>query len=462
MGLVNGIVNTVKRFFFPQAVAEREFGASPAVSLTMEQHIGLWYAMMVNTPPWQNCDVKAVGLPAAICREVARPTLVEFTANITGSKRADYLNENFQTAKENFNRALELGLALGGVALKPYIYGDNMLVDVTGAAGFQPTKFDPSGRCIGGVFKDKPVKVNGTYYVRLESHELNGTTYTIKNRAYYSDSAGSVGADAQLTTIPEWADIEPEVAIENVDGPLFAYFKPPIANTADSNSMCGMSIYGDAATVELIKQADEQWERLRWEYKSSERKVLMDGTSSTADMFNKRLFEIGPFSPNGDFFQHIEPQIRDDAIYRGFQNTLRRVEFNIGLSYGDISDPQTIEKTATEIRSSKQRKYVLVSSIQAALAHTFDSLIYAMDVYASLYGLAPAGDYEATYDWGDSILDDQETKDKEFSRDLQLTSAGVMNPWELRAKYFNEDEDTAKAALPTAQDMVTEQQQEVE
>lgn len=462
MGLVNGIVNTVKRFFFPQAVAEREFGASPAVSLTMEQHIGLWYAMMVNTPPWQNCDVKAVGLPAAICREVARPTLVEFTANITGSKRADYLNENFQTAKENFNRALELGLALGGVALKPYIYGDNMLVDVTGAAGFQPTKFDPSGRCIGGVFKDKPVKVNGTYYVRLESHELNGTTYTIKNKAYYSDSAGSVGADAQLTTIPEWADIEPEVAIENVDGPLFAYFKPPIANTADSNSMCGMSIYGDAATVELIKQADEQWERLRWEYKSSERKVLMDGTSSTADMFNKRLFEIGPFSPNGDFFQHIEPQIRDDAIYRGFQNTLRRVEFNIGLSYGDISDPQTIEKTATEIRSSKQRKYVLVSSIQAALAHTFDSLIYAMDVYASLYGLAPAGDYEATYDWGDSILDDQETKDKEFSRDLQLTSAGVMNPWELRAKYFNEDEDTAKAALPTAQDMITEQQQEVE
>lgn len=462
MGLVNGIVNTVKRFFFPQAVAEREFGAFPAVSLTMEQHIGLWYAMMVNTPPWQNCDVKAVGLPAAICREVARPTLVEFTANITGSKRADYLNENFQTAKENFNRALELGLALGGVALKPYIYGDKMLVDVTGAAGFQPTKFDPSGHCIGGVFKDKPVKVNGTYYVRLESHELNGTTYTIKNKAYYSDSAGSVGADAQLTTIPEWADIEPEVAIENVDGPLFAYFKPPIANTADSNSMCGMSIYGDAATVELIKQADEQWERLRWEYKSSERKVLMDGTSSTADMFNKRLFEIGPFSPNGDFFQHIEPQIRDDAIYRGFQNTLRRVEFNIGLSYGDISDPQTIEKTATEIRSSKQRKYVLVSSIQAALAHTFDSLIYAMDVYASLYGLAPAGDYEATYDWGDSILDDQETKDKEFSRDLQLTSAGVMNPWELRAKYFNEDEDTAKAALPTAQDMVTEQQQEVE
>lgn len=462
MSFWGNFVNTVRRALFPQAVSEREFGVSPAVSLTMEQHISLWYAMLVNTPPWQDCNVKAVGLPAAICREVTRPTMVEFAANITGSQRADYLNDSFQLAKENFGKALELGLALGGVALKPYIYGDKLLVDMTGAAGFQPTKFDPTGRCIGGVFRDKPVKVNGKYYVRLESHDLTDTTYTIKNKVYYSDSIGSVGAPAPLNVVPEWSDIQEEVTIQNMDGPLFAYFKPPIANTADTNSLCGMSVYGDAATVELIKQADEQWERLRWEFKSSERKVLMDGSSSTADMFNKRLFEVGPFSPNGDFFQHIEPQIRDDAIYRGFQNILRRVEFNIGLSYGDISDPQTVEKTATEIRSSKQRKYVLISSIQTALEHTFDTLIYAMDAYATLYDLAAAGDYEVTYDWGDSILDDQETKDKEFARDLQLLNAGIMNDWEFRAKYFNEDEETAKATLPKMQDVVGGKQQEVE
>lgn len=445
--------NTVRRALFPQAAAEREFGVSPAVSMTMEKYIALWYAMMVNTPPWQDCNVKAVGLPAAICREVVRPTLVEFTANITGSKRADYLNDGFQLAKENFGRALELGLALGGVALKPYIYGDKLLVDMTGAAGFQPTKFDPTGRCVGGVFRDKPVKVNGKYYVRLESHDLTGTTYTIKNKAYYSDSTGSVGAAAPLDVVPEWADIQEEVTIQNMDGPLFAYFKPPIANTADTNSLCGMSIYGDAATVELIKQADEQWERLRWEFKSGERKVLMDGTSSTADMFDKRLFEVGAFTVDGDFYQFLNPELRNDAVYKGFQDVLRRIEFNVGLSYGDISDPQTVEKTATEIRSSKQRKYVLISSIQTALEHTFDALIYAMNTYATLYGLAADGEYEVTYDWGDSILDDQETKDKEFARDLQLLSAGIVNDWELRAKYMNEDEETAKAALPKMQDM---------
>lgn len=462
MSFLGNFVNTVRRALFPQAVAEREFGTSPAVSMTMEQQIALWYAMLVNTPPWQDCNVKAVGLPAAICREVTRPTLVEFTANITGSQRADYLNDGFQLAKENFSKALELGLALGGVALKPYIYGDKLLVDMTGAAGFQPTKFDPAGRCVGGVFRDKPVKVNGKYYVRLESHNLIDTTYTIKNKAYYSDSTGSVGAPAPLVVVPEWADIQEEVTIQNMDGPLFAYFKPPIANTADTNSLCGMSIYGDAATVELIKQADEQWERLRWEYKSGERKVLMDGNTSTANMFDKRLFEIGAFTADGDFYQFLNPELRNDAVYKGFQDVIRRIEFNVGLSYGDISDPQTVEKTATEIRSGKQRKYVLISSIQTALEHTFDALIYAMDVYATLYGLAADGEYEVAYDWGDSILDDQETKDNEFARDLQLLNAGIMNDWEFRAKYFNEDEATAKAALPKMQDMTTEKETEVE
>lgn len=462
MSFWGNFMNTVRRALFPQAAAEREFGVSPAVSMTMEKYIALWYAMMVNTPPWQDCNVKAVGLPAAICREVARPTLVEFTANITGSKRADYLNDGFQLAKENFSKALELGLALGGVALKPYIYGDKLLVDMTGAAGFQPTKFDPTGRCIGGVFRDKPVKVNGKYYVRLESHDLTDATYTIKNKAYYSDSTGSVGAAAPLDVVPEWADIQEEVTIQNMEGPLFAYFKPPIANTADTNSLCGMSIYGDAATVELIKQADEQWERLRWEFKSGERKVLMDGNTSTADMFDKRLFEIGAFTADGNFYQFLNPELRNDAVYKGFQDVLRRIEFNVGLSYGDISDPQTVEKTATEIRSSKQRKYVLISSIQTALEHTFNALIYAMDAYATLYNLSVAGDYEVAFDWGDSILDDQETKDKEFARDLQLLSAGIVNDWELRAKYMNEDEETAKAALPKVQDVVTETQDVIE
>lgn len=462
MNMLASLFGRFRRFIFPQAVAQREFGAPSAVSGTMEQNIGLWYSMYVNSPPWQTDDVRALGLPSAICREVSRPTLAEFTANISGSQRADYLSERFNVAAEGFARAVELGLALGGVAFKPYIYGDSLLVDVTGASGFSPSKFDPSGRCIAGVFKSKPAKAGGKYFIRMEYHDFEGSACTIRNKAFQSNADGDAGAEVPLATVPEWAELPPEVRIENVTAPLFAYFRPPTYNSVDAGSDCGMSIYGDLATVSLIKQADEQWEKLRWEFLSADRKVIMDGTSSTADMFNNRLYEVGAFTPEGDLFQFIEPKIRDDAIYRGFQDILRRIEFNVGLAYGDISDPQAVEKTATEIRNSKQRKYVLISAIQKALGHTFDALVYAMDVYATLYGLAPAGEYEVTYDWGDSILDDQESKEKDFARDMQLLSAAILNDWEVRAKWKGEDEATAKANLPKAQDMTDEEEQEVE
>lgn len=56
----------------------------------------------------------------------------------------------------------------------------------------------------------------------------------------------------------------------------------------------------------------------------------------------------------------------------------------------------------------------------------------------------------------------EKDKQTDFQRDMQLLSAGIVNDWEVRMRWMNEDEATAKDALPKAQDMVTEQQQEVE
>ena len=41
-------------------------------------------------------------------------------------------------------------------------------------------------------------------------------------------------------------------------------------------------------------------------------------------------------------------------------------------------------------------------------------------------------------------------------------NAGIMNDWEFRAKWMNEDPETAKKSLPKMEDMVTEKQEEVE
>jgi A118 family predicted phage portal protein len=451
--ILTGLFGRLKNFIFPSAAAQRAFQVTPVASQTMQQNINLWYAMYIDQPPWATKEIIPMGIPGAICRELSRTTLSEFSATISGSARANFLNDSFQAASERFLHQLEIGLATGSIAFKPYLYGDRLMVDATSASSFEPTKFDAAGVCVAGVFREK-TKLDGRYYVRLEGHDLSGTTYTIRNKAYKSDESGSVGDEVPLATVPDWADISEEVTIQNLTGPLFAYFKVPKSNNIDTDNPVGVSIYGGAA-VDLIRRADEQWDLIRWEYKSGQRKIFMDATETTAKQFDKRLFECGMFGTTGDFFETFDPSFRDEPLYRGLQTILKQIEFQTGLSYGTISDPQSVEKTATEIKNSKQRMYVTVDSVQKALQHTFDGLIYAMDVYATLYNLAPDGAYEATYSWGDSVLDDADAKEKERANDRQDMASGVMNAWEYRAKWYGETEEEAKAALPGMEDLVS-------
>lgn len=56
-----------------------------------------------------------------------------------------------------------------------------------------------------------------------------------------------------------------------------------------------------------------------------------------------------------------------------------------------------------------------------------------MDVWATVARLAPAGIYETSYTWDDSIITDT---DKEFAQRLQLCSAGALRSELLIAWYF--------------------------
>ncbi len=73
-----------------------------------------------------------------------------------------------------------------------------------------------------------------------------------------------------------------------------------------------------------------------------------------------------------------------------------------------------MDKTATEIMASKQRSYSTVKSIQHALQVALDDLLYAMNAYADLYQLAPAGSYTAVYNWDDSIVNDPSERKQLF------------------------------------------------
>ena len=68
-------------------------------------------------------------------------------------------------------------------------------------------------------------------------------------------------------------------------------------------------------------------------------------------------------------------------------------------------------------------------------------------------------DVEISVDFDDSIIENEQ---ENFSRDMQLLNAGIMNDWEFRMKWMNEDEVTAKKMLPKMEDMTDEKEEEIE
>lgn len=469
MGIIDWALNKFgygkrNREAAPAQTIEKEFGVRPAASQRMEDNINLWWAMYTNHPPWETECVRPLGLPGAIGRELARHALAEFSVSVSGGARAEYLHEQVQRAAARFDADLEMGLCLGGVALKPFLEGDRILVKAF-TTGFTPTRFDGADKVTGGVFKTGPVQKGKRWYVRLEYHDLSPQPdgpplYVIENRAFRSEPDGSIGAPVPLAEVEEWAQLEERVEIENLRKPLFGYFKPPVSNQEEPASPLGVSVYG-GAVADRIREADEQWERIWWEYESGERKIFADGRLSPGQA-SDRLFVHGSFTKDGSLFQAFSPEFRQSALYDGFQYILKIIEFNVGLAFGAISDPQAVNRTATEEIMTKHRQYVTEGAIQTAFEEALNDLIDAMDALCSLYQLAPPGPYEASCAWGDGILDDPETKRQDMAMGLQLLNAGIIGPLEYRMTYLKEDEETARRMLPKMEEMTDEEQAEIE
>lgn len=74
--------------------------------------------------------------------------------------------------------------------------------------------------------------------------------------------------------MPRWAELEPETVVTGINFNLYGWFKVAAANNVDTTSKMGISIFSKGS--ELIRDADEQYSSLCWEYKGGELAVDVD------------------------------------------------------------------------------------------------------------------------------------------------------------------------------------------
>lgn len=402
------------------------------------------------------------------------------------TERAEYLNKTYQNKIiKNLRRQMEVGIALGGLVIKPYVInndkvktdGDLQLdveldkadieFDFVYANNFYPLAFNGSGDITEAAFIEKKIDKD-IVYNRLEHHKYQNHTVIVTNMAFKSTSStennNDLGQQIPLTSVPEWADIRPTVQIDKVDRLMFAYFKMPEANTIDLYSPLGVSGFDKA--IPLIKQADIQYSRLLWEYEGGELAIDIDRDAlkdtevrdengeviiaSKMGHLQQRLYRPVDIGSEGDTYNQYAPSLRDASYINGLNTILMHIEDITGLSRGTISEVDVSEaRTATELKILKQRSYQTNAEIQKAMQKCLEDLIYVMNCLCELYDITPTGEYETSFEWDDSILVDVDT---ELGKRITLMNQGIMSKKEIRMWYMGETEKQAREALLEVQE----------
>lgn len=458
----------------PYKSVEQVEHVESSLSTDMTQALELWYDLYLNRAPWVNGTVvKSLNLPAFVASELARQITLELKVNISGKSdganldrpsnaRSEYLTQEFQRGVMTVLRTkLEQGCAAGGMVIKPYpnTSDGHIYFDWTMDWGIYPLSFDDDGGLADVVLPDTFTE-GRTTYTRLERHKMTDRGVHITQRAFKSSNPNMIGTEADLKEVDRWASAEKEVDVKNTDGPLFGWYKVASANATEVNSPMGSSVYAKA--VNIIKEADIQYSRLLWEYEGSElaidvdpsvlrpRKVNVNGEVRVeTPKLNERLFRsVDADKGDRDLYQVFSPNIRDANLVNGLNQLLMRVEDQCGLSRGTLSDANVDARTATELNIVRQRSYATVHDNQAALERCLRDVIRAMDKYATLYHLAPEGEYEVSFEWDDSIITD---KSQELQERLMLFNIGVIGAAEMRMWYLGETATQAKQAIDDIQ-----------
>lgn len=473
-GLKNILTRMVSKLFSKNTI-EKSMHVDVAVSNDMSNAIDKWIAMYENKAPWLDDNIKSMNLASAIASEFAKLVTMEFESEITTD---DFLNEEYQVVIDGIRNSTEYACAKGGLCFKPYVNNGHIEVDLVQADSFYPVSYNSRKEITAAVFVE--TKQEGdNLYTRLEYHRFNDSgNYQITNQAFKKKNYGNnivnnsdLGNQVSLSEVADWENIEEEVEIKNIDKPLFSYFKMPMANTIETGSPLGVSVYSRA--IDLIKEADKQYSRILWEYEGSELAVHAAAelfkpkrdkngniTSGEMPVGKERLYrklDIDTSDPNGSKpLDVFNPEIRDTSLYNGLNKQLRLIEFNVGLAYGTLSDLQEVDKTAEEIKSSKQRSYQTVKDIQKALKKALKDLIYAMNTLAQLYKLSTKKidiEKDVSFDFDDSIIVDKKTELIEMRNDIV---AGIIDPIFYIMEKYGKTEEEARKMMPSGENLTKE------
>lgn len=428
------------------------------VDLIGSEQLDSWIDECVNiyqgNPCWldEEDHIDTVNFAKAVCSETARLATLGIGVHVDGSARAEWLQNQIDRIYYHLRHWIEYGCACGTIILKPN--GDT--IDLYPRSSFDVTHIT-NGEIDGVVFYDQERR-GKKWYTKMEYHRFENKQYLISNKCYVGRSKEDCGRYIDISQTP-WEGLAEESALINVEKPLFGVLRTPHANNIDINSPFGLPVYSEA--IQELRDLDIAYSRNSKEIRDSKRTVLLDADRMLPD--KERLSKAnalghsvmpdyiklvdGDTSVESDIYHEINPNMNTDTRLKGINSLLSQIGYKVGFSNGYfVFNESSGIQTATEVEADQQRTVQFIKDVRDKLEKCLSGLIYALNVFADLYDMAPVGAYEVVYDFSDITYSFEE----ERAHHYQLAVQGHY-PWEeYYVKFLGYSREDARKLLSMA------------
>lgn len=434
-------------FFASSSDIGKVFGVDLIMSSDMDNAIRMWDEISTGKPPWLNLgdDIETINMAKHIADTRAKLAMLDIGIAISGSARADYLQTVIDDLLARLPDRFAEAERLGGMIIK----WNGETWDFVMPGNFGITHQTDNGEINGAIFASHTTQ-GSSHYTRLEYHRFEGERYVVTNKAFKNETNGSgkysLGRPVTLQAVEAWAHLQDEVAILNLEKPLFAYYRVPGANTIDPASPFGQSVFANAITE--LKAIDVAVSRKNAEVEDSKhitfvgQTVIQNAVSKGIELprFVKGL-GLGISDGEVSAIHEHTPTLLTDSRIKDINFNLSLAGVKCGFSEGVfVLNGQTGMITATQVESDDRDTVQTIKHDRDALKTALTQAIYGANAMASLYSLAPMGDYELDFNFGDVTYSYEEDKASWKSYAAQ----GWVPKWLYFVKFEGMSEAEAK------------------
>ena len=232
--------------------------------------------------------------------------------------------------------------------------------------------------------------------------------------------------------------------------PTFGIVKPAVTNTRVDMSPYGQSVFADA--VDAVQAVDLTFDALINEVDVSKMRVFLSDVLFDREKTGDKTIAI-PFGKSDctvlrkvmsteDTIQEFAPALRTASQSEAFRIALQMLGnlCGFGLGYFDFDETRGYVRTATEVSSDNSALMRNIRRHGNALQDSITAIARAVMAVSRGFGEVIPDEGAMNVMFDDSIIQDVAAEKAQNLAEVGVT----MNVWEYRAKWYGEDEKTAK------------------